>query len=213
MKTTFSKTFFSCLLLISAETTTKNIILTSPGLSIIDGTSWGINEYVIANIQHIGAAIKKLQVGAKDPHEEKNRGNYSYQNKKYTLLELVELEKIVAKEDAHHLHVALLEIVRNSISEITEPFMKNANDIKEYMVQLIDESCTKRNRRDSLLLLWAQQKKGSELAYFKENLTSFSAINIFCNDLLTFLTDLVRSCPKAFGKYQEVRRKFDQKHT
>ena len=213
MKTTLSRSFFSCLLLVSTVTDAKNIILTSPGLSIIDGTSWGINEYVIANIQHIGAAIKKLQVGTKDPQEEKNIGNYSYQNKRYTLLELVELEKTGSKEEVHMLRKALVEFVRNSISDITEPFMKNANDIKEYMVQLIDESCTKRERRDSVLLLWAQQKKGTELIYFQENLTTFSAINIFCNDLLTFLTDLVRSCPKAFAKYQEVRRKFDQKHT
>ena len=213
MKSILSRSFFSFLLLLSVQNQAKNIILTSPGLSIIDGASWGINEYVIANIQHIGAAIKKLQVGTKDPQEEKNVGNYTYNNKKYTLLELVELEKTGSKEEVDFLRKALVEKVRNSISAITEPFMKNANDIKEYMVQLIDDSCTKRDRRDSELLSWAQQKKGSELLYFQEHLNTFSAINIFCNDLLTFLTDLVRSCPKAFAKYQEVRRKFDQKHT
>ncbi len=212
MKTTLFRSFFSFLLLLSVRNQAKNIILTSPGLSIIDGASWGINEYVIANIQHIGAAIKKLQVGSKDPQEEKAVGNYSYNNKKYTLLELVELEKSGSKEEVDLLRKALVEVTRNSISDITEPFMKNANDIKEYMVQLIDDSCTKRDRRDSELLSWAQQKKGSELLYFQEHLNTFSAINIFCNDLLTFLTDLVRSCPKAFAKYQEVRRKFDQKH-
>ena len=213
MNITLSRSFFSFLLLMSVQNQAKNIILTSPGLSVIDGASWGINEYVIANIQHIGAAIKKLQVGTKDPQTGKNVGNYNYNTTNYSLLELVELEKTGNKEEVALLRKALVDKVRNSISDITEPFMKNANDIKEYMVQLIDDSCTQRERRDSELLSWAQQKKGSELLYFKEHLNTFSAINIFCDDLLTFLTDLVRSCPKAFAKYQEVRRKFDQKHT
>ena len=213
MKTNVRSSFFSCVLLLSGIFCKgqEKILLTAPGLDFIDGKSFGINKYVIANIRHIGIEIKKLQVGSKKKDSTTLGGSYEYNGKHFTLKELVELEKNSSASERTALHNALLENAKNSISSITEPFIQNANDIKEYMVTLIEESCRKRDRSDSLLLQWALQKKGSELEYFKNSLVSFATVDTFCSDLLNFLDDLVHSCPKARKEYKEFVEKLNHK--
>jgi hypothetical protein len=213
MKKTLHLSLFSSLLLLSTacNRAQEKILLTAPGLEFIDGKSFGINKYVIANIRHIGIEIRKLQIGVKKKDESTTVGSYDYKSQLFTLKELVELEANSSVNERLDLQKALLEKAKTSISAITEPFMENANDIKEYMVTLIEESCKKRNRSDSLLLQWASQKKGTELEYFKSSLVSFAVIDLFCSDLLHFLDDLVYSCPKARKEYKEFVEKLHHK--
>lgn len=203
--------FFSGLLVRSvplcpAETAYKTVVLESPVLSIIDGVSWGINQYVIANLVHIGKMIKGLQTGTK-----KNPGAYQYKGTHYTLNQLVELESQLSPAELKQLHAEALEKVKSSILDITQPFMSHANDIKEYIVVLIQDSCKKRNKETSALLLWAEHKKGEEAYHFTKNMTTLKSVNIFCDDLLTFFTDLINSCPKAREIYVTFKQSFDAK--
>ena len=65
------------------------------------------------------------------------------------------------------------------------------------MIKLVEESCRKRDKMDSFLLNWAEQKVGQEEEGFDRYITDATKLDSFCVDLLNFLGDLVRSCPKA----------------
>ena len=62
-----------------------------------------------------------------------------------------------------------------------------------------------------MLLLWAEHKKGEEIFHFKKNMTDFRSVNVFCEDLLTFFTDMINSCPKARELYTTFKQSFDTK--
>jgi hypothetical protein len=72
------------------------------------------------------------------------------------------------------------------------------------MIILIGESCEKHNRSNSLLLDWARIEGDDETESFNKQVTNFTIFHEFCTDLVNFLEDLIRSCPKAQQQFKKL---------
>lgn len=91
------------------------------------------------------------------------------------------------------------------------PFLAHARGAKEPMFMLISESCTKRNRVNSLLFNWTKSNE-DEMVGFDKAVTSFALFDEFCSDLITFLGDLVQNCPKARAQFEQLKQEYMRKN-
>jgi hypothetical protein len=183
----------------SAET---EIILTAEVLHLFDGTSIGVNANVIELIGLVRREINNMLIGEKDADNNRH-GRYELDGRMLTVEQLVLLEKDLRY--AHHAGLAAcLRKVKDDLKKTVTPFMDSARASKRQMLVLVEEDCDKRNNKDCLLLRWAEAPEGDEISMFDDQISSFAILARFCNDLLNFLGDLVRSCPK--GREQFVQR-------
>lgn len=126
------------------------------------------------------------------------------QTEKNDLESLITIVKEQQSKLAQH-----LTIVKKDFEDAVSPFLANARNTKEPMIMLISESCEKRNQPDSLLLDWAKLEGEEECNSLNKQVTSFNIFYQFCTDLNDFLSDLVRSCPKAFKQFMEMKKKWE----
>jgi hypothetical protein len=71
------------------------------------------------------------------------------------------------------------------------------------MVNLIEESMIKRNRRDSLLHVWSKMNEKDELDLFDKHIRSIKDLEFFMVDLNNFLGDILYNCPRGYAQYKE----------
>jgi len=212
----------------------QHLLLRSPIIEFIDGKTIGINDSVINLILQVRGHIKKILFGKKldnghfeghfnfDGHlcsvrmlktleakhvQEFHEKEIQYANDAQTLAEI----RAKYKQFMHKLHM-LFEQAKHEFKSNITPFAKNARGAKAQMLALIEESCTKRQRPDSLLLKWADTDEHTEMKFFDEKVTSFEALDQFCIDLANFLGDLMNSCPKAMAQYEKTKKKWDAEH-
>jgi len=130
-------------------------------------------------------------------------------------LMLLEQELIPQGNDTHYrtiMRIALpimLSFMKHDFEKKASKFIEDATLFKKAMVELIQESCNKRGREDSLLLGWAKSEKGHEMEHFSDHVLSFKDFYLFSSDLIGFLSDLMHSCPKAMKQFKEL---MDQTH-
>jgi len=165
-------------------------------------TPYAINAAILEVLLHIKYKVNSL-VGYL-PKEKAFQYHVNYRGKDLTIKEFAEVE---AKGAVNHELDGALVMSKNLLEEMLLKFMDQALRHKNVMVTLIEESCLKRNRPDSLLLDWVQTKEGEETKIFHERVTSFAELEVFCSDLANFLSDLIYSCPKAQEKYKLMRKK------
>ena len=178
------------------------IILTSPVIHLVDGKSFGINDIVIGWMLQMRQKVKKIFLG--DQVNGKLVGRYTYNGKKYTARDLVAIESQTNDPSYNPVELReILEHVKQDLEGNFAPFISHAQGAKDQMVMLINESCTLRNRHDSLLPKWGEAKEGNELVFFRDQITNFKALDQFCTDLTNFLEDIMRSCPKAWGQFEK----------
>ena len=143
---------------------------------------------------------------------EKNNAGYRHEEtltymvagQKYSIQQLMKLESSFSKGTAlvdgnieGALQVALQSAQADFIV-IVETFMSNVKKIKFILNALIKDFAVKRNNPTSYLLEWGKDSSGvDERTKFQKDITNFKAFGFFCKDLLTFLKDLMYSCPKA----------------
>ncbi len=175
----------------------KHILLESKALEFFDGTSIGVNANTLEMIGLIRREINKVLIGERQ-QDGTYRGLYEFGGKRYSVKQLAELEqqKNLPPEQAEDLH-NVFKIAREDIKKNFRPFMASARNTKHHMVKLVEESCRKRDKMDSFLLNWAEQKVGHEEEGFDLYISDAAKLSSFCVDLLNFLGDLVRSCPNA----------------
>ena len=206
------------------------IVLTSEIISLIDGFPWGINANIIKHMLQVRREIKKIQFG--DPTKDgKLVGHYIFDDIKYSVRTLATLEskyemeyykKLESyskdKEGNHHPLVELqqwnnqikhkfrtiLEVAKKEFNIKVAPFSKNARGAKTQMLMLIEDSAKKRGREDCFLLKWADADEDNEMVAFNEQIITFKALDQFCTDLINFLEDLMRSCPKAWNQFKKI---------
>ncbi len=186
----------------------KEIKLESPLLALVDGASIGINADVIELIRSFQRKIIDILLGDKQP-DGSRRGRYEFEGKKYSAQALRKKEELLGSSQS--LQQALAQAKKNFI-DISDEFKAVARGSKPTMAILIEESCTKRNRMNSILIIWAKTKEVDENSIFDKHVNTFKDFEAFCVDLLNFLGDLVRSCPKAqeqsrqrFGKWSKIK--------
>ena len=128
-------------------------------------------------------------------------GQYLINGKLYSIKELMFLEKNAP--DSLQKELALcLDIAKKDLHKLSRPFLDTIHSFKYQILELIKESCKKRGIDTTLLLRWSEAAQGEEEKIFNEDVTSFALYNKFCTDLLNFLVDLIRSCPKGMAQFK-----------
>ncbi len=198
------KTIKLLLLVVLFSSVSINAIrLTAPILKRIDG--------IFINGERVKEMlwVRKELVNRLDGHKTRNAavrlGHYNFEDRTYTLKELVVLEKEIIKEanpDRLKTFKELFETVLEEFIKISNPFMEPISKMKALVLPLIKESCEKRERLDSYLLQWGEVKKGDEIKMIREQITTFAQIELFCDDLVNYLQDILNSSPKAVAQFK-----------
>jgi hypothetical protein len=184
----------------------KNITLESSVIKVADGTF--INADKIEFIRKFRRTLLAFILGDQLPNNQR-KGKYLFGGKWHGIESLARIEQDLhnstCKEDAGKL-LALEELLTHAKADFivqSNEFIESGRGAKNIMVVLIQEDCQKRNRPDSLLLDWAKTKEGQESTMFEHQITSFGHYYHFLTDLVTFLLDLVHSCPKAEMQFKD----------
>ena len=168
----------------------------------LDGKMFMIDGYAIHDMLVVIRKATNLQFGQKIGT--KLIGNYAYNNQKYSIHQLGELEQSMANPDVL---TPQLTQAKHDFIELTQAFVKDIRTAKKLILSLMTEFCERRNRPNSLILSWAKTNGGNEQHVFDQVITSFKVYDIFLDDLTLFLKDLINSCPKARQQYQEWQKK------
>lgn len=183
-----------------------DVILDSTLIKIVDGNDMGINGQRINMMIKVRKSVKEMQYGVPAP-EGGFVGNYEYNNKKYSAHELMLLEaEAMAIGDLQAIHdlKPCLQTVKKQFMAAVKPFMASAHGAKGQMLLLIEESCKKRKRSDSILLRWGAAKESEEAKQFDRDIVDFKTFDTFCTDLIHFIEDVIRSCPKALAQFKQL---------
>jgi hypothetical protein len=130
---------------------------------------------------------------------------------------LLEQELIPEGNDVHYRTIMrtalqiMLNFMKHDFEKKSSKFIEDATLFKKAMVELIQESCNKRGREDSLLLGWAKSEKGHEMEHFNDHVLNFKDFYVFSSDLIGFLSDLMHSCPKAMKQFKELMDQTQEK--
>jgi hypothetical protein len=178
----------------------QRVWLESSVIKIADGTFINANE--VEFIRMFSRKLLGLLIGEQLPNKQR-KGKYFLFGKWYAVDALARIEQEVknsfTKKD-FETKLALEELLTYAKADFiiqSGEFIENGRGAKSIMTVLIQESCQKRNRSESLLLEWAKTKEGQESTMFDRQVKSFSDYSGFLTDLVNFLSDLIYSCPKA----------------
>ena len=177
----------------SHSTPAAAVSLDASILKVIDGMSIGINGVRIYKINTLGKKLRNL-----------------YQE--ITAI-INELKDSGLEPDSNQAEVQnKLSILKDKLHETTLPFMTDMDGFRAIVLDLIKDSCEKRNHPHSFLLTWGKCPEGKEHESIKTNLKTFSQLKVFTIDLILFLGDLVHSCPKGCAQYAELLRQQHDKN-
>ena len=173
----------------------EKIDLDSHILRFVDGTSF----IHIGNIMVTGKNILQL-LNKKPMLYFKVDGSYK------TVEDLAQLERNLYENRAlDETYKESLEKARQQalsiFNNMTQQYADEIRAGKEYMVQLIDVWAERRDRLDTHLRKWASLNEEDEEKALNTGLPNFQEIEIFLQDLITFLADLVQNCPKSYQQY------------
>jgi hypothetical protein len=184
----------------------ENITLESSVIKLADGTL--INADKIEFIRKFRRTLLSFLLG-EQLADGQRKGKYLLCGKWHSVESLARIEQeLMASNRAedNEKNLALQELLTHAkadfIVQSTE-FIESGRGAKNIMVVLIQEYCQKRNHNDSPLLEWARTKEGQESTMFEHYITNFGLYRYFLSDLVTFLADLIYSCPKAEMQFKD----------
>lgn len=198
------------------EKSDDSVEFTSPFLALVDGTNLIDIKALRKFAQDIlalvnGAPLKFIDHLQKEytlilPEPIEQYANTTgkigiiWFNNNYRTLKWLRAYEKQTPHDAHlkeALHTACQYFVIFS-----EQYIAEVEAAKGIMIEIIKEWCNLRKRPQSALLEWANVNGNERDALFK-NMTNIEIFDNFTGDLLLFLKDLIRNCPKSYEKYQE----------
>jgi len=208
------------LCLLFAGTTTepeqKEILLESNLLKLVDG--FLVNANTIELLRGYQRNLLHIVYGTKEG--DMRLGDYDYNGKKYTIHDLSHLEqKLETHKDSHsaqeleQLYGQLqktLKKAKDDFIEKSKKFRTIGAGSKHITSKLIEESCKKRGRRNSVLLQWGNAPEDKEDEILYNEVHTFAQFELFVVDLLNFLDDLIHSCPKAQEKFKARLHKWSK---
>jgi len=184
------------------------LVLEAEILEIVDDFPLGVNPDTVGMIMKLRLDINKRRFGAKSAQG--LTGFYTFEGKKSTLKNLIELEEqlalsnsVVDKKRLASLK-ELLQSIKEEFIDLIKPFLADARGAKAQMVILITEWAIKAHRQDSHLLNWSHTKEGDESSAVYIKLTTVKTFDQFCADLIYFMETLLRSCPKACAHFKRI---------
>jgi len=173
----------------------SQITLDTPVLQALDGTPF----IHIGNMMYMGKQITHML--------SKKPCIYCELEDTYTTVrELRQLEK--AYEDAGYMTSDIRQSLDRSLkqaldmfADISRPYVEEIKAAKGYMLDIIENWSTQRNRKDTYLREWANLKNEEEALYI--GIDSFNKFEGFLDDLSTFLADLIQNCPKSYQQFKQ----------
>lgn len=199
------------------ELSSHSIKLESRVLATVDGIF--INADTLEGIRSFQRMLMEILLGKKNEDNQRS-GDYLCNGKKMCLFELAQYEEQLEKQKSSYTpaqYDAKVAELTNAITAAKADFLKKAQlfqqsvgGSKDNLILLVEESCQKRNRTDSLLMMWSRTKESNEAALFNQKITSARTFKTFLLDLFHFLGDLVHSCPKAHTQLQHRMNKWNK---
>jgi len=178
--------------------------------SIVDGTRLGINGHEIRKLIFIMREVEKLMYGVVvDTATKVKRGQYLFKDMHHCIASLAELEieNLELSPAERTEFKRLLNTVIDDFIRIATPFVEQARGVKSITLGFMKEWAEKHDAESSLLLNWAKEKDGHEFDTFKRDINSFDKLYNFCQDLNSFLSDLIQSCPRAWEQFLALQKK------
>lgn len=137
---------------------------------------------------------------------------YHFSNKTCNINDLQAIETIFAQENKtlsvaqkEHLLIIMIQ-AQSDLLSIVEQFLINARDVKELMIELIEESCKLRNNNTAYLLHWSHLNSNeTEKVIFKRDINTFVKFYKFCAELIDFLGDFGSSCTHALENLKKIK--------
>jgi hypothetical protein len=170
-----------------------NKIIQSKVIALIDGTSL-LNIYKIISYGH---SVQELLNGHKDPVNGCQRKGFLVIGTQ--LVTLKEAAKMEREYSANHPHIQeALQQAKSYLKEKTIIYIEQIKPGKNQILQLIKDWDA-----NSPLFTWVNHVingKDRDQDLFKEH-NSLEALSELCTMLLTFLSDLIQSCPKSRARY------------
>ncbi len=171
----------------------KRIKIDHKIIDSVDGTP-RINIIKILTLEE---GILKMQEG------ENSHGLFSYEGKKLTTKQLVEIEKKIKKSKT--LKDSLYEAIAH-FEKITHSYLNEARGFKSQMCALIKKWADQRKVK-SILVEWGNQSSGQELEQLKKLASTFEEFDALLDDLSCFLKDMRYSCRKSWNTFIKNQKK------
>lgn len=189
-------------LLANMNTNAKLLSFTNGAIHSLDGIPYMIDGVAIHDMLIVIKKSKRIHQGRKVGT--KMVGNYKFKDQKLSIKQLVSLEK---NNPSNKEIAVLLKKSKHDFIEITKDFVDGIDTAKKLIIELMNEFCDKRNKPKSRIMSWANATHGNEEEIFDTTIKTFEDFDIFMEDLILFLKDLINSCPKARVQYSEWYKK------
>lgn len=161
-----------------------------------------IDGHQIHNMLYIVKEVQARHLGDTSGTHHRT-GHYECEGNKYSIHDLALLEAQGALTPALK---AMLPVVIDDLLAVAEPFIEQGRNVKAMTLQFLNEWAAHHHREQSFLLHWSSQEDGKEIEIFKQEVTSFAQLHEFCRDLVSFLSDLIKSCPHALEQFKAMKK-------
>lgn len=209
------KTFFNLIILITITLISSNTPIhantTQPlhhkALLLLDGLV--IDSDVIRSMIHAIQNVRKIQYGTRQQGSHHRIGRYVFRAEPHSIHSLIQYEdqKDITPELAQELS-ELFEHIKLDFATLMKPFLTQIHPFKHTVHEIMKEWVELHDRHESFIVEWTKQKHGTEEELFNQTITSFEKFNSFCTDIVSFLEDLIKSCPIGYQQYLEsINRK------
>lgn len=197
------------------------IILTNPlvgnnkplqhrALAMVDGLAHpiGVDCKTVDEMVHSIKEIFKRQFGIKQPHSNARIGVFTFRNSLYSIQGLAALERTAHETNDRELQNDLenhLVTFRNDFIDVMRPMLIRLQGLPQRTAhELMKEWADLHNRHDSIIFEWCKHRSGSEEDLFHNHVASFKSFDQFCSDVVSFLDDLIKSCPIGYQQYLDA---------
>jgi len=175
--------------------------------ALVDGTPFGINGNEIRKLIFIVREVEKMLHGIPNPETKERQGRYVFADEYLSVANIAQIERETADAQTKKAISPLLKQVVDDLIKITQPFVEQARGVKQVTLQFMEQWAEHHHKKDSFLLSWGSEKEGKEFETFKTEITSFHQFEDFCVDLISFLSDLIQSCPRGWQQFIELQKK------
>ncbi|OQA36307.1 MAG: hypothetical protein BWY54_00117 [Candidatus Dependentiae bacterium ADurb.Bin331] len=186
---------------------TVNQPLHHKSLNLIDGLF--VDKHAIRLMIHVIKDVREVQYGTRQQDSRHRIGRYVFRGEKHSIHSLIEYEMLQDLDSQLAQELSnLLEHIKFDFVILMKPFINQIQGFKHTAHEIMKEWAELHDRHESFILEWGKQKHGSEEELFHQTITSFATFNSFCTDVVSFLEDLIKSCPIGYQEYLDsIKRK------
>lgn len=195
----------------SSVTRAKYFKLRAQLLEALDGKPGIFDGKTIGMIGGNIRQVKSMRGTRVDEGGKLYPGPYNWHGKAIGTIELAKIESATTDETTKAELHKLLEFVKDDFANFNRPFISQIQGVKDKILEVMRDSCEKRQIKNSFLLQWADTREGEEETQFRRNIQSLHDMDALLEELCNFLFDLVNSCPKGLAQYRELERKEREK--